>query len=96
MKSILTLGLWALIARITSEYAITNFRAIFKPGWQRERSVEISVPKIESITVQSTFTNRMMGFSDIIVRGIGGTYEGFSGIAAAQTFPDACQSVMQA
>ena len=37
----------------------------------------------------------MMGFGDIIVRGIGGTYEGFSGIAAAQTSREACQSVMQ-
>ena len=94
--SICTLGLWALIARILNRYVVTNRRIIVKLGWLRQRSVEISVPKIESITVQSTFTSWMSGFGDIIVRGTGGTYEVFSGIAAAQTFREACQSVMQA
>lgn len=45
------------------------------------RSVEVLLPKMESIGVDEAFLGQMLGYGSVIVRGIGGTFETFDKIA---------------
>jgi uncharacterized membrane protein YdbT with pleckstrin-like domain len=71
-----------LISYFTTEFALTNKRVIAKTGLIRRRSVELLLPKIESIGVNESVLGRMLDFGTITVTGTGGTKEPFGNIAA--------------
>ena len=56
------------------------------------RSVEVLLPKIESITVTQSLVGRMFGYGEIVVIGTGGTEEPFAGIQAPLDFRQAIQA----
>jgi uncharacterized membrane protein YdbT with pleckstrin-like domain len=80
------LGAVALIAggiirRFATEVAVPNRRVLIKTGLLSRRSVEVLLPKVESIGVDESFLGRIFGYGSVIVRGTGGTFETFDKIA---------------
>ena len=80
------LGAVALIAsgvirRLATEVAVSNRRVLIKTGLLSRRSIEVLLPKVESIGVDESFLGRILGYGSVIVRGTGGTFETFAQIA---------------
>lgn len=64
--------LTALIRYKSTEIAITNKRIIAKFGFISRRTIEINLPKIESIQIDQSIIGRMFDFGTLIISG-GGT-----------------------
>ena len=75
------LVLEALVALLTTEFAVTNRRVIAKTGFIHRRTLELLIPKIESIAVYQNIVGRMFNFGSVTVIGTGGTRERFGAIA---------------
>lgn len=84
-------GLAAYIRVMTSEFAVTNKRALIKVGVLSRRSLEILLTKIEGIGVNQNLTGRLLDFGTIVVIGTGGTKEPFKRIAKPLTFRKSVQ-----
>jgi uncharacterized membrane protein YdbT with pleckstrin-like domain len=70
-----------IIRRLATEVAVSNRRVLIKTGLLSRRSIEVLLPKVESIGVDESFVGRMLGYGSVIVRGTGGTFERFDKIA---------------
>lgn len=70
-----------IIRRLATEVAVSNRRVLIKTGLFSRRSVEVLLPKVESIGVDESLFGRMLGYGTVIVRGTGGTFETFDRIA---------------
>jgi len=70
-----------IIRRLATVVAVSNRRVLIKTGLFSRRSVEVLLPKVESIGVDEPFLGRMLGYGSVIVRGTGGTFETFDKIA---------------
>lgn len=79
-------GCLRFITFTTSEFGLTNKRVIIKVGFIRRRSLEMLIPKIETIGVNQGILGRVLNFGTIVVAGSGGTREFFSKIAAPILF----------
>ena len=86
LKALLTLFVAPLVARATSEFAVTNRRVIIKVGLVSRRTVELNLEKVESIGVEQTILGRILGYGTIVVVGTGGTKEPFRAIADPMGF----------
>jgi uncharacterized membrane protein YdbT with pleckstrin-like domain len=62
---------------ITSEFAVTSTRVIFKVGLVARYTTELLLTKVESISVNQTLVGRLLNYGDITVIGTGGTREVF-------------------
>ena len=69
------------IRRNATEVAVSNMRVLIKTGLLARKSIEVLLPKVESIGVDESVVGRMLGYGSVIVRGTGGTFETFSRIA---------------
>ena len=65
-------ALKALINRWTTEIAVTNQRVILKRGLIRRDTIEINMPKVESVDVRQSVFGRLLNYGTVIVRGTGG------------------------
>jgi len=74
------LGVQALIILLTTEFAVTNKRVIAKRGLIRRHTLEILLPKVESISVHQNILGRLLNFGTVTVTGTGGTRESFRAI----------------
>jgi uncharacterized membrane protein YdbT with pleckstrin-like domain len=79
------LGLKALIIMLTTEFAVTNQRIIAKTGFIRRHTLEMLLPKIESVSVQQNILGRLLDFGTVTVIGTGGTKESFRPITGPLT-----------
>jgi len=79
LQSIL-LGLQAAIVMFTTEFAVTNRRVIAKTGFIRRHTLEMLLPKIESVSVNQNVLGRLLNFGTVTVTGTGGTKESFRAI----------------
>jgi len=70
-----------IIRRFATEVAVSNQHVLIKTGLLSRRSVEVLLPKVESIGVDEPFLGRLLGYGSVIVRGTGGTFETFDKIA---------------
>lgn len=70
-----------IIRRAATEVAVSNRRVLIKRGFFSRRSIEVLLPKVESIGVDEPFLGRILGYGTVIVRGTGGTLETFDKIA---------------
>jgi uncharacterized membrane protein YdbT with pleckstrin-like domain len=90
------IGLVALVqawlSAITSEFAITNRRALIKVGLIRRHSLELLLEKVEGVGVDQNILGRIVGFGTITVSGVGGTKEPFRTIANPLEFRRQVQS----
>ncbi len=75
LSGILTLFIYPLILRKTSEFVITNKRVIIKKGWISRYTFEMNLNKIETVNVDQSFWGRIFGFGTITIVGTGGTRE---------------------
>jgi uncharacterized membrane protein YdbT with pleckstrin-like domain len=62
---------------LTSEFAVTTTRLIFKVGLIGRYTTELLLGKVESIGVQQTLPGRFLNYGDLVVTGTGGAKEVF-------------------
>lgn len=86
LKALFTLFIAPLVARATSEFAVTNRRVIIKVGLVSRKTVELNLEKVESIGVEQTILGRLLGHGTLVVVGTGGTKEPFRRIADPMAF----------
>ena len=86
-KSIIGLTFLALIVLIkqaiyviTTELAVTNKRIAAKTGLIIRRTVEIALPKVESIKVDQGIFARLFNYGTIVVTGSGSSHKPIHGI----------------
>jgi len=75
-----------MMRRNATEVAVSNKRVLIKTGLYSRRSIEVMLPKVESIGVDEPALGRMLGFGSVTVRGTGGTYETFHLISHPNEF----------
>ena len=80
-----------LLKRNATEMAVTNRRVIVKSGLADRRTIELLLPRIESIAVEESALGRVLGYGTVIVRGTGGTPEVFSRISHPLEFREQVQ-----
>lgn len=78
--------LFAVMKRNATEIAVTNRRVIIKTGMANRRSLEIMLPKVESIGIEEPFWGRVLGYGTVIIHGTGGTPDPFRKIAHPSEF----------
>jgi uncharacterized membrane protein YdbT with pleckstrin-like domain len=80
--AVLVVGLgWGAIEAVellTSEFAVTTTRLIFKVGLVGRYTTELLLGKVESIGVQQTLVGRVLRYGDLVVTGTGGAREVFT------------------
>jgi uncharacterized membrane protein YdbT with pleckstrin-like domain len=76
----------AWVRRDATEMAVTNRRVIVKTGVASRRSLEIMLPKVESIGIDETAGGRLLGYGTLTIHGTGGTPEPFRMIAHPTEF----------
>jgi uncharacterized membrane protein YdbT with pleckstrin-like domain len=79
------------VLRNATEMAVTNKRVIAKSGIVNRRTIELLLPRIESIAVEEPALGRVLGYGTVIVRGTGGTPEVFPQIARPLEFREQVQ-----
>jgi uncharacterized membrane protein YdbT with pleckstrin-like domain len=79
------------VRRNATEMAVTNKRVIVKSGLADRRTIELLLPRIESIAVEEPALGRLLGYGTVIVRGTGGTPEVFPQIARPLEFREQVQ-----
>jgi uncharacterized membrane protein YdbT with pleckstrin-like domain len=62
---------------MTSEFAVTSSRLIFKVGLVARYTTELLLSKVESIGVRQTLAGRFLNYGDLVVTGTGGAREVF-------------------
>ena len=72
---------WAFVIYKTTEIAITSKRVIAKFGFISRRTIEINLPKIESIQVDQNVLGRMLNYGTIVISGAGTPNLSVPGIA---------------
>jgi uncharacterized membrane protein YdbT with pleckstrin-like domain len=70
-------GLVEAVELLTSEFAVTTTRLIFKVGLIGRYTTELLLGKVESIGVQQTLLGRLLNYGDLVVTGTGGVREVF-------------------
>lgn len=71
-----------IIVYITSEFAVSDKRVLFKVGFIRRNSIEILLSKMEMISVNQSILGRILGFGTVVIGGTGGSKNRFANIAA--------------
>lgn len=71
----------AMVKRNAVEIAVTDRRVMIKTGMANRRSLEIMLPKVESIGIEESMMGRALGYGTVVIRGTGGTPEPFQKIA---------------
>ncbi len=79
------------LAYASSELVITNMRVLIKTGVIRRQSLEMFVPRIESIAVEQGFLGRLFDYGTVLIRGTGGFQEPFESIARPLEFRNCVQ-----
>ena len=79
------------VRRSATEMAVTNKRVIVKSGLAHRRTIELLLPRIESIAIEEPALGRLLGYGTVIVRGTGGTPEIFPQIARPLEFREQVQ-----
>lgn len=80
-----------LVRRNATEMAVTNRRVIVKTGLANRRTIELLLPRIESVVVEEPAMGRVLGYGTVTVRGTGGTPEVFPQIAHPLQFREQVQ-----
>ena len=85
-RSLFTLFLHPLLERISSEFAVTTKRVIWKEGIIRRTTGEMNLGKIENVQVDQTVMGRILNYGTVALVGTGGTRESFALISAPLRF----------
>jgi uncharacterized membrane protein YdbT with pleckstrin-like domain len=85
----------AAVIMFTTEFAITNQRIIAKRGFIHRNTLEILLPKVESVSVYQNILGRLLDFGTVTVTGTGGTKESFKAIIAPVNIRKKVNQVIQ-
>ena len=77
---------FAIFKRNAVEIAVTDKRVMIKTGMMSRRSLEIMLPKVESIGIDEPAMGRLLGYGTVVIHGTGGTPEPFDRIAHPSEF----------
>jgi uncharacterized membrane protein YdbT with pleckstrin-like domain len=72
--------------RWTTEVAVTNKRIIYKRGFISRYTIEMHLDKVESVDVDQSVMGRILGYGDIIIRGVGASLEPLRNIGSPIEF----------
>ncbi len=86
----------AIVKRNATEIGVTNRRVIIKTGMLSRRSLEIMLPKVESIAIDEPAMGRILGYGTVVIHGTGGTPEPFDKIVHPSEFRREVQQQMDA
>jgi uncharacterized membrane protein YdbT with pleckstrin-like domain len=92
----LTIFAWPLVARKSTELAITNKRLIAKFGVVSTQSIEIRFDRIETVRVKQSLMGRILNYGDIVVTGTGSTFDPIPNVANPMGFRAALNQAMEA
>ena len=84
-----------ILKRSATEIAVTNRRVIVKMGVVSRRTLELLLPRIESVGVEESVIGRLLGYGTVTIRGTGGTPEVFEKIAHPLEFRQQVQRQIQ-
>ncbi len=76
----------AVVKRNAVEIGVTNRRVMIKTGIANRRSLEIMLPKVESVGIDEPPMGRLLGYGTVVIHGTGGTPEPFVKIAHPSEF----------
>ncbi len=93
---VVVLFIWPLIARWSTELAITDKRLIAKYGLLSTHSIEIRFDKIETVRVTQGLIGKIFNYGDIVVTGTGSTFDPIRSIANPLAFRLALNQAMEA
>lgn len=96
IKGILTLFISPLLEMMSTEFAVTNKRVIWKKGLISRNTGEMNLKKIENIQVDQGILGRILGYGAVAVIGTGGTREAFRNIVQPLEFRKVVQEQMDA
>lgn len=85
----------ALIQMATTEMAVTSERVIAKRGWISRRTTEISLSRVEGVEVNQTINQRLLGYGNILVSGVGSHKAQIRGVAAPLHFRKAFLTALE-
>lgn len=60
-----------LIVVCTTEIVVTDRRVLFKTGFIRRNTVELSARKIEGVDIEQSILGRILNYGDLAIRGTG-------------------------
>lgn len=60
-----------LVILMTTEIVVTTFRFVYKTGLIARNSQEVSLGKIEEVTLQQSVWGRIFGYGKLVIRGTG-------------------------
>ena len=83
------------LRRVSTRFTLTNRRLTMSTGLFQKRSLELMLPKIESIVVDEPFWGRVLRYGTVIVGGTGGTKESFPLVAHPQQLRNRVQDQLQ-
>jgi len=84
-------GLVHYVELMTSEFAVTSSRLIFKVGLVARYTTELLLAKVESISVTQGLVGRLLDFGDLTVTGTGGAREVFRRVSDPIDFRNCVQ-----
>ncbi|MCG2635283.1 MAG: PH domain-containing protein [Gammaproteobacteria bacterium] len=76
----------AVLRYLTTELAVTNKKIIAKFGFISRNTIELLLPKVESIQVNQGIVGRICNFGSIVVSGAGNPQAPVPGIADPMAF----------
>jgi uncharacterized membrane protein YdbT with pleckstrin-like domain len=65
----------AWFRRWTTEFDVTDRRVVHKSGFIERRTIEMNMDKIESVDVNQTLFGRIFDYGEVVVRGVGESWE---------------------
>jgi len=68
--------------RACTEIVVTDKRIIHKTGWISRQTQEMNITKVETVDVDQGLFGRALGFGQVSIRGIGGSWEPLRWIAS--------------
>jgi uncharacterized membrane protein YdbT with pleckstrin-like domain len=85
-RSVFTLFVHPILERLSTEFAVTNKRVIWKQGIVRRRTGEMTLGKIENVQVEQGIAGRIFNYGTVALVGTGGTRESFDLISTPLRF----------
>ncbi|WP_237442530.1 PH domain-containing protein [Saccharibacter sp. 17.LH.SD] len=64
--------IYLIIRYITTEIVVSNKRFIVKSGWISRSVSEVSISRIEGVSLKQGIVGRLFRYGSVIVRGTGG------------------------
>jgi uncharacterized membrane protein YdbT with pleckstrin-like domain len=61
----------AWFQRWTNETDVTSMRVVHKEGFIQRRTFEMNLDKVESVDVNQSIPGRLLGYGDVMIRGVG-------------------------